>query len=288
MAETFGSFSTLSATREQETPARKEPFRFKFDWRLFWIYGAFWCVIFFAIVCVQKAGYFVYNQHRRIQDLIDRIHQYENPDWNDRDDVSPDGNDSDSSLSAWVRNNLPAKGVEERPAVAGVFNNLADMLDEGSLQGEKDAFSEGIAQLQPVATRKIWLNFLTKLTKKIHAARLDNRRLAEAFRVIAKAIYPASKASVLLLESATPQPPRRLLRAGGSLRSSSRKAVRRHNSAALCRSAPLRPLQQPQGGLRDGLTKRAFCRRSPPFFAAVAAVALHFVVSKYIMKGRCK
>ena len=207
MAETFGSFSTLSATREQETPARKEPFRFKFDWRLFWIYGAFWCVIFFAIVCVQKAGYFVYNQHRRIQDLIDRIHQYENPDWNDRDDVSPDGNDSDSSLSAWVRNNLPAKGVEERPAVAGVFNNLADMLDEGSLQGEKDAFSEGIAQLQPVATRKIWLNFLTKLTKKIHAAKLDNRRLAEAFRVIAKAIYPASKASVLLLESAAPQPP---------------------------------------------------------------------------------
>ncbi len=40
MAETFGSFSTPSATREQETPAQKEPFRFKFDWRLFWIYGA--------------------------------------------------------------------------------------------------------------------------------------------------------------------------------------------------------------------------------------------------------
>ena len=205
MAETFGSFSIPSVNREQETPARKKPF--KFDWRLFWTYGVFWCVIFFGIVCIQKAGFFVYDQHRRIQDLIDRIHQYENPDWDGEDDVSLDDNDADSSLSAWVRKNLPAKGVEERPAVAGVFINLADMLDEGALQGEKDAFSEGIAQLQPVATRKIWLNFLTKLTKKIHAARLDNSRLAEAFRVIAKAIYPASKASVLLLEGAGPHPP---------------------------------------------------------------------------------
>ena len=83
---------------------------------------------------------------------------------------------------------------------------------------------------------------------------------------------PCGFAQPQTANAATPQPPRRLLRAGGSLRSSSRKAVRRHNSAALCRAAPLRPLQQPQGGLRDGLTKRAFCRRSPPFFAAVAAV----------------
>ena len=207
MAETFGSFSTPSAGSAGQKPhSTREPF--KFDWRLFWIYGAFWCAIFFGIVCVQKAGYFVYDQHRRIQDLIDRIHQYENPDFFDRDDVSPDENDADSSLSVWVKKNLPAKGVEERPAVAEVFLDLAEKLDNGTLKGEKDAFSEGIAQLQPVATRSIWLNFLTKLTKKLHAAKLDSNRLAEAFRVIAKAIYPASsRASVLLLEAVTPPNP---------------------------------------------------------------------------------
>lgn len=36
-------------------------------------------------------------------------------------------------------------------------------------------------------------------------------------------------------------------------------------SPPLCRSAPLRPLHPPQGGLRDGLTKPAFCRRQPAF-----------------------
>ncbi len=181
MAETFGSFSTPSAGSTGQKPQNpREPF--KFDRRLFWIYGAFWFAIFFGIVCVQKAGYFVYDQHRRIQDLIDRIHQYENPDFFDRDDVSPDENDADSSLSVWVKKNLPAKGVEERPAVAEVFLDLAEKLDNGTLKSEKDAFSEGIAQLQPVATRSIWLNFLTKLTKKLHAAKLDSSRLAEAFR----------------------------------------------------------------------------------------------------------
>lgn len=71
-----------------------------------------------------------------------------------------------------------------------------------------------------------------------------------------------------------PQPRRRcrwVLRAGGSLRSGSRWAVRRHNSAALCRSAPLRPLH-PAAAWRDGLTKPAFFQHSPPIFAAVAAV----------------
>lgn len=44
-----------------------------------------------------------------------------------------------------------------------------------------------------------------------------------------------------------------------------------HIALRLCRSAPLRPLH-PQPPLRDGLTKLAFCHRSPLFFAAVAAV----------------
>ena len=43
-----------------------------------------------------------------------------------------------------------------------------------------------------------------------------------------------------------------------------------HIALRLCRSAPLRPLH-PQPPLRDGLTKLAFCHRSPLFFAAVAA-----------------
>lgn len=39
----------------------------------------------------------------------------------------------------------------------------------------------------------------------------------------------------------------------------------------LCRSAPLRPLHPLRRLWRDGLTKPAFCRRSPLIFAAVAA-----------------
>ena len=205
MENSFGSGGLFRGSGGEKEPAKiqaaneKSP-RFKWNWRLFWIYGCVWIAIFFGLVCVQKAGRFVYDQHRQIQDLIDRIHQYENPDRDD--DVSPDGNDNESSLSVWVKRNLPAKGADERPAVSEVFGNLADMLDDGELTGEDDAFSEGVAQLQPVATRSIWLPFLTKLTKRLKKAKYDSAGLAEACRTVSKAIYPPKKASLPLAEAA--------------------------------------------------------------------------------------
>ncbi len=209
MENSFGSGSLFHGTGGEKEPARiqasneKSP-RFKWNWHLFWIYGCVWIAIFFGLVCVQKAGRFVYDQHRQIQDLIDRIHQYENPDRDD--DVSPDGKDAESSLSVWVKKNLPAKGVDERAAVAEVFNNLADMLDSGELQGEDDAFSEGVAQLQPVSTRSVWLPFLTKLTRRLKKAEYDATELASACRTVSKAICPPKKASIMLSEGTATLP----------------------------------------------------------------------------------
>ena len=207
MENSFGTGGLFRGSGGDMEPAKiqasnEKSLNFKWNWRLFWIYGCVWIAIFFGLVCVQKAGYFVYSQHRRIQDLIDRIHQYENPDWDGRDDVSPDDDDAKSSLSVWVKKNLPAKGVDERPAVSEVFSNLADMLDDGELTGEDDAFSEGVAQLQPVVTRSIWLPFLTKLTKRLKKAKYDAAGLASACRTVSKAIYPPKKASLPLAEAA--------------------------------------------------------------------------------------
>ena len=211
MENSFGSGGLFRGSSGNSEPAKiqtaneKSP-RFKWEWRSFITYGCVWIAIFFGLVCVQKAGYFVYSQHRRIQDLIDRIHQYENPDWDGQDEVSPDDDDDESSLSVWVKKNLPAKGVDERPAVSEVFGNLADMLDDGELTEEDDAFSEGVAQLQPVATRSIWLPFLTKLTRRLKKANYDAAGLAEACRTVSKAIYPGRKAPLALAEGTAPLP----------------------------------------------------------------------------------
>ncbi len=211
MENSFGSGGPFRGSGGGNEPAKiqaageKFP-RFKWESRLFIAYGCVWIAIFFGLVCVQKAGYFVYSQHRRIQDLIDRIHQYENPDWDGRDDVSPDDDDDNSSLSVWVKKNLPAKGVDERPAVSEVFGNLVDMLDDGELSGEDDAFSEGVAQLQPVATRSIWLPFLTKLTRRLKRAKYDSAGLAEACRTVSKAIWSGKKPSLASAEGTAPLP----------------------------------------------------------------------------------
>ena len=75
----------------------------------------------------------------------------------------------------------------------------------------------------------------------------------------------------LMANAATPPRCRRVLRAGGSLRSNSRQAVR----AAQFRRTFVAPHHSARSTLpqrrRDGLTKPAFCHRSPLFFAAVAA-----------------
>ena len=181
----------------------------RFTWTDFFCYGAIYFVVFFACFCVYRVGSIVTDQRRQINELIDRLNQYEDasPIF-DREDYS-DKNVTDD-LSAWVRKNLPAKCIDERPAVAEVFSNLADMLDEGTLTGESDAFSEGIARLQPVATRSVWLPFLSKLTKRLKAARLDSAGLADAFRTVSKAVcqpksrdYFSSSAPLLLLEGVT-------------------------------------------------------------------------------------
>ena len=194
---------TTETKNKELPPIVEEGFLERFSWKDFFCYGALWCVIFFAVLCFSHLGKIYRDQQRQIQDLIDRIHQYEDPDYSDRDNAPPykDDEGENTTLSSWVKQNLPKDGVEERPAVAGVFENLADMLDDGTLQGQKDAFSEGISQLQPIATRKIWLPFLTKLTKRLQKQNLDNKKLSSAFRVISKAINPQKNRGVLLLEA---------------------------------------------------------------------------------------
>jgi hypothetical protein len=208
MENSFGSGGLFRGPGGDKEPAKiqasdKKSPRFKWEWRLFAAYGCVWIAIFFGLVCVQKAVGVFLEQQRIIQDLIDRQKQWENPDITD-DEEDRDGAYAD--LSSWVKRNLPAKGADERPAVSEVFNNLADMLDEGELTGEDDAFSEGVAQLQPVATRSIWLPFLTKLTKRLKKAKYDAAGLASACRTVSKAIYPPKQASLPLAEAAPPLP----------------------------------------------------------------------------------
>lgn len=186
----------------------KESPKFAFNWRDFCYYGLIWIAVFVVWCSVVKTVSTIVDQQRQIQDLIDRLHQYDDPDFTDRDKIIPpfndekNGKEENTSLSTWVKQNLPKDGVDERADVAEVFSNLADMLDDGTLKGEMDAFNEGISQLQPVATRRIWLPFLTKLTKKLHKQNLDNVKLASAFRIIAKSIDPSrSNASFPPLEA---------------------------------------------------------------------------------------
>lgn len=199
--------TTESEPKEELAPVIEAGFLERMNWKDFFCYGAIWFVIFFAVLCVYRIGGIITEQRRQINDLIERLQRYENDniDFQGNSDREKDSQkDTVEPLAAWVKANLPAKGIEERPEVAEVFNNLADMLDEGTLTGEKDAFSEGIAQLQPVATRSIWLPFLTKLTKKLYKEKLSAEELSAAFRTIAHAIYPQKKkdnASYLLLES---------------------------------------------------------------------------------------
>jgi hypothetical protein len=208
MENSFGTGGLFRGPGGDKEPAKtqasgeKSP-RFRWDWRLFAAYGCVWIAIFFGLVCVQKVVGVFLEQQRIIQDLIDRQKQWENPDITD-DEEERDGAYAD--LSSWVKRNLPAKGADERPAVSEVFGNLADMLDEGELTGEDDAFSEGVAQLQPVATRSIWLPFLTKLTKRLKKAKYDAAGLAEACRTVSKAIYPQKKAPLALAEGIVPLP----------------------------------------------------------------------------------
>lgn len=187
----------------------KNPFKrlgLSWDWREFLIYGVIWLLIFGAGYSVYKVGATIVEQQRIIRNLIDRLNGDEDGDYyNDGDEQ--DKGDKNSPLGAWVKSNLPTKGVEERPAVAEVFGNLADMLDAGELKGEEDTFAEGVAQLQPVATRSIWLPFLTKLTKRLQKAKLDSAGLAEACRTISTAIYrPNKRPSALLVDSIAPTP----------------------------------------------------------------------------------
>lgn len=176
---------------------------FTFKWRDFFVYGFFWSLIFIAVIISWHIGNVYRDQQNQIQDLIERLKRYEEvAPYSETDPIDKEDHSEDFlNLSSWVKSNLPSRGVEERPAVALVFRNLADMLDEGSLQDEKDAFAEGISQLQPVASRSIWLGFLTKLTKKLQSAHLDSAGLSSAFRVIASAISPETNtASYLLLQ----------------------------------------------------------------------------------------
>lgn len=208
MENSFGSGGLFRGSGGEKEPAKiqtadKKSPRFKWEWRSFIAYGCIWIAIFFGLVCVQKVVGVFLEQQRIIQELIDRQKQWENPDITD-DEEERDGAYVD--LSSWVKRNLPAKGVDERPAVSEVFSNLADMLDEGELTGEDDAFSEGVAQLQPVATRSIWLPFLTKLTKRLKKAKYDAAGLASACRTVSKAIYPPKKAPLALAEGIAPLP----------------------------------------------------------------------------------
>lgn len=67
------------------------------------------------------------------------------------------------------------------------------------------------------------------------------------------------------------QSPRRVLRAGGSLRSGSRFTVQAAQFRRLFVAPHHSARSTAAGCCRDGLTKPAFCHRSPLFFAAVAA-----------------
>lgn len=203
--------TTANAEQTQElTPIVEAGFWERFSWRDFFCYGLIWFVIFFAGYCVFQIGNVISEQRRQIDELIDRLNQYE--DYTPSPPFDRDEDEATDDLTAWVKKNLPAKGIEERPAVAEVFGNLADMLEAGTLTGEKDTFSEGIAQLQPVATRSVWLPFLTKLTKRLKAAKLDSAGLADACRKVSRAIYTparkiseksfATEAPLLLLEGA--------------------------------------------------------------------------------------
>lgn len=203
---------TTAPEREEKTtelaPIVTQGFWERFSWKDFVCYGMLWFVIFFAITCVCHIGNIISEQRQQINELIDRLNQYEDytpsPPF-DRDE------DKHDDLTAWVKNNLPSKCVEERPAVAEVFGNLADMLEAGTLKGENDTFSEGVAQLQPVATRSVWFPFLSKLTKRLKSAKLDADGLAAACRTVSRAIYLpvkkendsfATNAPLLLLEGA--------------------------------------------------------------------------------------
>ena len=208
MENSFGTSGLFGGSDEDNKDLSKiqaadESFKFKWEWRSFIAYGCIWIAIFFCLVGVQKIVGVFLEQQRIIQELIDKQKQWESPDITDDDEEQ---DNTYAELSSWVKKNLPAKGVDERPAVSEVFNNLADMLDEGELTGEDDAFSEGIAQLQPVATRSIWLPFLTKLTKRLKKAKYDAAGLANACRTVSKAIYPPKKASFMLAEGIAPLP----------------------------------------------------------------------------------
>ena len=179
---------------QELAPIVEAGFLERFSWKDFFCYGLIWFVIFFAVLCIFRIGNVIAEQRRQINELIDRLNQYE--DYSPSPPFSRDEDETSDDLSSWVKKNLPAKGIEERPAVAEVFGNLADMLEAGTLTGEKDTFSEGIAQLQPVATRSVWLPFLTKLTKRLKAAKLDSAGLADACRKVSRAIYsPVRKES---------------------------------------------------------------------------------------------
>lgn len=186
---------TATVAREERAPeiapVVEAGFWERFSWRDFFCYGALWCVIFFALVCLCRIGGIIAEQKRQINDLIDRLNQYE--EYTPSPPFDRDEGDKADDLTAWVKKNLPSKGIEERPAVAEVFSNLAEMLEAGTLTGEKDTFSEGIAQLQPVATRSVWLPFLTKLTKRLKSAKLDSAGLAAACRTVSRAIFLPTK-----------------------------------------------------------------------------------------------
>lgn len=157
-------------------------------------YGIFWCIV---IVCVGKItnGVRVYKeQKQKIEELIERLKEYEEIDFIDKkgNEKEKEGN-GEESIIKWVKENLPSEGKEERKDVAAVFIDLAAKLEAGELKGERDTFAEGIAQLQPVCTRRIWLPFLTKLTKRLKKEKLEGEALAVMCRAIGAAIYPKAK-----------------------------------------------------------------------------------------------
>lgn len=166
---------------EQPTPPKKKGYQF--HWKTFLIDGAIAIVIFLVL---QGAFFGVRSVVIRCQDLIERL----DGDGHGRGNRSRNRDrDRNQSLEDWIADNLPSEGEREYADVAAVFTRTADALRDGKLRGQEDAFADATRGLMAVATRRVWVSFLTDLTYRAKEERIGSPDdLADVFERIGDAI----------------------------------------------------------------------------------------------------
>ncbi len=111
-----------------------------------------------------------------------------NPDPGPTPKPGPEPQPEPSSLSDWVRQNIPDAGKSQAAALASCYDSAVMGIERGSIKSPEAAFSAIRTCTQTKVKLDVWKDFLDKLSEKVNerfSGNRDIRELAAIFKEIA-------------------------------------------------------------------------------------------------------